>query len=127
MSEESSDNPGYLFRITYKEYVSLMKKWIEKTKTEALFYLEMLSKCHEIIDVPNEGLKQAIDQYVCEHYKRMFFSSLEALLENMDTLELVRRMKKDFIYVVDEYGIPYAFYVPRELQMKFKRKYIDSI
>jgi len=127
MSEESNNNPGYLFRITYKEYVSLMKKWIEKTKTEALFYLEMLSKCHEIIDVPNEGLKQAIDQYVCEYYKNKFFSSLESLLENMDTLELVRRMRRDFVFAVDGYGILYAFYVPRYLQRKFKRENIDSI
>jgi len=124
MSEESSE---YLYRITYREYVLLMKKWIEKSKNEALFYLEMLSRCNEIIDIPNGGLKDSIDQYVCDYYKNKFFSSLESLLDNMDTLELVRRMKEDFIFAVNQYGIPYALYYPKYLQRKFRRKNVSYI
>lgn len=119
----SDNDDNYFYRISYTTYVKLMKKWIEMNRQELTFYLNMLSQCDKTINIPesNQEYKKVFDQYVCERYKKKVFETLDNLLENMDNLYIVQMNKKDFIYFVDSYGIPYAFFVPKELQKKFKK------
>jgi len=122
MSEENNTNVEYLYRITYKEYVQLMRKWIIKSREMALFYLNMLSICNQIINVNDENIKKIIDDYVCSYYKERFLSSLDALLTNMDTLKVVSMMREDYVFFVDNYGVPYAVFVPKEIRKRLERE-----
>jgi len=117
MSEDST----YYYQITYEDFEKLMRKWIERGRYTVLFYMNMLANCREIINIPEEGLKSAIGSYVCERYRRKLFESLEDLLDNMDMLYLVQSMKEDYVFYVDQYGTPTAFYLPEEFRKKFKK------
>lgn len=119
----SDSEQEYYYRISYEEYVRLMKKWIEKSRLEMLFYLNMLSQCKDIVKVPDEESKKVIDEYVCNRYSRKFFESLDNYLNNLDTFYLVNALKEDFAYFINQYGVPVAFYIPEELQRKLKRMY----
>jgi len=119
----SDGEVGYYYEISYEQYVELMRKWIEKSRYEMLFYLNMLAQCNEVVRIPNsdQNFKGVIDSYVCERYRRKFFESLDNLLDNMDALYIVQMLRDDFVFYVDEYGVPYAFYVPKELLEKVRR------
>jgi len=112
---------SYYQQITYEEYVALVEDLIRKSRKETIYYLSRLTKCNSLIKVSDKGLKDFINQKVCEYYSKKFSLSLENLLELIDYLNLISRIGKDnFVYFMDQNGLPQAVYIPEPLRKKMR-------
>lgn len=101
-------NNEYCVEISYEEWYKIMKDIIRKQKNELKYYILVYNNLSKKED--------NFSSYKINHYKKKIFSTLEAILENQDLVNIVSKSKDEYIFCIDSHYTPVAIYVGKNLR-----------